>query len=358
MYKKVYMKIAFFVAIFPQSVFAGCLNENAESRLANFCLVNSLNGKTIDLSTASIIDFSLKREGYAAGLGLPNRVERTSIQAYVTPTIDYNSNINGGNPDRPLVLGGLTFTGDEEFLRREGIVAGLGAGVSGRSIYGEGKYLDYGLSANYAYSPQHSLGIVRARTNVCSRNHISNLWHIDACGDATRLVRDLAAETTGGVTLSAAKLFSTNIRAFHSTSLGVRRYYAEDYQQNQLQLGWSTVRDRGAYTAVNASFGETVPDTLSLRRSIQATVGTTVFDRALTATVGYSFSDGGRLLGFERNDTTRSFNISYRLTQNLSANLGYRDVDSTIDYFSEREPVVSVQFAPFGSIGKKGSKVP
>ena len=91
MYKKVYMKIAFFLAIFPQSVFAGCLNENAESRLANFCLVNGLNGKTIDLSTASIIDFSLKREGYAAGLGLPNRVERTSIQAYVTPTIDYNS---------------------------------------------------------------------------------------------------------------------------------------------------------------------------------------------------------------------------------------------------------------------------
>ena len=88
----------------------------------------------------------------------------------------------------------------------------------------------------------------------------------------------------------------------------------------------------------------------------QATVGTTVFDRALTATVGYSFSDGGRLLGFERNDTTRSFNISYRLTQNLSANLGYRDVDSTIDYFSEREPVVSVQFAPLGLSAKRDRK--
>ena len=129
-------------------MFASCLKENAGSRLSIFCLVNSFNGKTIDLSTASLIGFNLKREGYAAGLGLPNRVDRTSIQTYVTPTIDYNSNINGGNPDRPLVLGGLTFTGDEEFLRREGIVAGLGAGVNGRSIYGEGKYSSYGISAS------------------------------------------------------------------------------------------------------------------------------------------------------------------------------------------------------------------
>ena len=119
-------KNSLFWLFLPQTVFAGCLNENTESRLANFCLVNSLNGKTIDLSTASIIDFNLKREGYAAGLGLPNRVERTSIQAYVTPTIDYNSNINGGNPNRPLVLGGLTFTGDEEFLMTRRHCCGLG----------------------------------------------------------------------------------------------------------------------------------------------------------------------------------------------------------------------------------------
>jgi hypothetical protein len=285
-------------------------------------------------------------EGYAAGLGLPNRVEQNSVQTFVTPTIDYNTNINGGNPNRPLVLGGLTFTGDDAFLRREGRVAGAAAGVIGRSIVGEGRYLDYGIATNYAYSSQHSLGIARGSANLCSRNQIANQWYVDACGDATRLVRDLAAENTAGLTLSTAKLFSTGDGAYHSTSFGIRRHYAESYQQNQIQLGWSTVRNRGAYTALNAAFGETVPDQLSLRRSVNATVGTTVFSRTLTATVGYSYSDGGRLLGFERNDTSRSINISYGLTQNLSLNVGYRSVDSTIDYFSEREPVVSVQFAP------------
>ena len=331
---------------FATTAHASCLNPNADTRLRTFCVAETLVGNAVSLNDAVLLDTLLKRGGYAMGLGLPNQVPQSSTQTFITPTIDYNTNINGGNPNRPLVLGGLTFTGDEENLRRKGVVAGVGAGINGRSIFGEGRYLDYSMAANYAYSPQHSLSTARANANVCSRNHIANQWYVDACGDATRLVRDLAAENTAGLTLSTAKLFATGNGAYHSTSLGVRRHYAQSYQQNQLQLGWSTVRNRGAYTALNAAFGETVPNELALRRSVSATVGTTVFDRALTATVGYSYADGGRLLGFERNDTTRSINFSYGLTQNLSLNVGYRSVDSTIDYFSERAPVVSVQFAP------------
>ena len=332
--------------LFPTTTEASCLYPNADTRLRTYCVAETLVGNAVTLNDAVLFDTLLKREGYATGLGLPNRIEQHSVQTFVTPTVDYNTNINGGNPNRPLVLGGLEFNGDEEFLHKEGLVAGVAAGVNGRSIVGEGRYLDYGIAANYAYSPQHSLSTARANANVCSRNHIANQWYVDACGDATRLVRDLAAENTAGLTLSTAKLFATGNGAYHSTSFGVRRHYAESYQQNQLQLGWNTVRNRGAYTALIAAFGEAVTDQLSLRRSVNATVGTTVFNRALTATVGYSYSDGGRLLGFERNDTTRSINISYGLTQNLSLNVGYRSIDSTINYFSEREPVVSVQFAP------------
>ncbi|WP_445808804.1 hypothetical protein [Yoonia sp.] len=324
---------------------ASCLNPNADTRLRTFCVAETLLGNAVTLNEALLLDTLLKREGYATGIGLANPVDTSTTQTFVSPVLDYNTNINGGNPNRPLVLGGLEFTGDEEFLRKEGIVAGVGAGVNGRSIVGEGRYLDYGIAANYAYSPQHGLSTVRGSANLCSRNHIANQWYMDACGDTTRLVRDLAAETNSGLSLSTAKLFTTGNGAYHSASVGVRRYYAEAYQQNQIQLGWNTVRNRGAYTAINAAFGETVASQLSLRRSVSATVGTTVFNRALTATVVYSYADGGKLLGFERNDTTRSINISYGLTQNMSLNVGYRSIDSTIEYFSEQEPIVSVQFA-------------
>jgi len=325
---------------------ASCLNANADTRLRTYCVAETLLGNAVTLNDVLLLDTLFKREGFTAGIGLPHQVPQSSTQSFVTPVLDYNTNINGGNPNRPLVLGGLDFTGDENFLRKEGVVAGVGTGVNGRTVYGNGDYLDYAVSASYAYSPQHGLSTARGSANLCSRNHIANQWYVDACGDTTRLVRDLAAENTAGLTLTTAKLFTTGNGAYHSTSASIRRYYAESYQQNQIQLGWNTVRNRGAYTGFNFSFGEAVPNQLAQRRSVSATVGTTVFDRALTATVGYSYSDGGRLLGFERNDTTRSINISYGLTQNLSMNVGYRSIDSTIDYFSEQEPIVSVQFAP------------
>lgn len=325
---------------------ASCINANADTRLRTYCVAETLVGNAVTLNDALLLDTLLKREGFAAGIGLANLVDTSTTQTFVSPVLDYNTNINGGNPNRPLVLGGLTFTGDEESLRRKGVVAGVAAGVNGRRVYGDGDYLDYALSASYAYSPQHGMGIARGSANVCSRNHIANQWYMDACGDTTRLVRDLAAETNSGLSLSTAKLFTTGNGAYHSASVGVRRYYAEAYQQNQIQLGWNTVRNRGAYTGFTFSFGEAVPNQLAQRRSVSATVGTTVFDRALTATASYSYADGGRLLGFERNDGTRSLTLNYALNANLSVTVGYRTVDSSIDYFSEQEPIVSIQFAP------------
>jgi len=325
---------------------ASCLNHNADSRLRTYCAAETLLGNAVTLNDALLLDTLLKREGFAAGIGLPNPVDRSTTQAFISPLLDYNSNINGGNPNRPLVLGGLTFIGDEANLRREGAVAGAAAGVNGRTAYGNDNYLDYAVSASYAYSPQHSLGIARGSANICSRNFIVNQWYIDACGDTTRLVRDLIAETNSGLSLSTAKLFGTGNGAFHSASFGIRRYYAEEYQQNQIQLGWNTVRNRGAYTGFNFSFGEAVPNHLAQRRSVSATLGTTVFDRALSATASYSYADGGKILGFERDEITRSITINYAITNSLSVNVGFREVDSSIDYFSEREPIVSLQFAP------------
>ena len=345
-------RLYFFSTIFAALLLAtiaeaSCLNPNADTRLRTYCVAETLVGNAVTLNDAVLLDTLLKREGYATGLGLPNQVPQSSTQTFVTPTLDYNANINGGNPNRPLVLGGLTFTGDDAFLRHEGVVAGVGAGVNGRTVYGDGAYLDYAVSASYAHSPRHGMGIARGSANVCSRNHITNQWYADACGDATRLVRDLVAETNSGLSLSTVKLFTAGNGAYHSTSVGVRRYYTEEYQQNQIQVGWSTVRNRGAYTGFNFNFGEAVPNQLAQRRSVSATVGTTLFDRALTATASYSYADGGRLLGFERNDTTRSLTLNYAFNANMSVTVGYRAVDSSIDYFSGREPIVSLQLAPF-----------
>jgi hypothetical protein len=334
-----------FVVALTQSASA-CYSPILSERFANFCVAEQLDLRKLSPNELVIVDYRLKREGYSRGLGFPSSVEQTSVQTFASPILDYNTNINGGNPNRPLVLGGLTFDGDPENFRKSGVIAGASLGVSGRHIYGDGRYLDFGISASYAHSPDHKIGIARTTANVCSRNDIGSQWYVDACGDSARLVRDLSAETTSGLTLSATKLFTTNGSAFHSANVGVRRHFAEEYDHKQLLMGVTTARKNGIYTSLNLALGEGVENQLVLRRGVQATVGANLFNKPVTATFGYSHSDGGKLFGFERSDTSTSINISYAVSPTVSVNIGYKQTKSTIDYFNENEPTVSVQLAP------------
>jgi hypothetical protein len=322
------------------------MTGNSDSRLKTFCVAETLKNKQIGIGDAQFLDAMLKREGYSGGLGFPTTVHQTSIETSVSPVLDYNNNINAGNPNRPLVLGSLSLDGDADYIRKAGVVAGLSTGASGRHIYGNGRYLDFGVSASYAHSLNHKMGIARVSASVCSLNDIGKHWYVDACGDSTRLVRDLAAETTSGLTISTTKLFTINGSAFNAANIGVRRHFSEEYEQRQLLLGVSTERSNGVYTAVNVALGEGVENQLALRHSVQASVGTSLFEKPLTATFSYAYSDGGMLLGFNRNDTNRSITVSYAVTSMISLNVGYRQTRSSIDYFNANEPTVSVQLTP------------
>ena len=334
--------------LFSAEAHASCLNPSADSRLRTYCVTETLKDRMVTLGDAQVLDLLLKREGYARGLGLSAEVRRKAIQPFIAPIFEYSANINAGNPDRPLVLGELTFFGAEESFRKEGVVAGIAAGVSGRHIYGEGRYLDFSAGVSYAHSPRHDIGIARAFANICSRNHIQNNWFMDGCASTTRLNRDLKNETKSNLTLSTTKLFSASRTVHHAATIGLQRYFEHgSYQQNQLLLGWQTVRSDSFYNSINVTLGGAVTDTLATRHSVSTTLGTTLFDRALTATVSYSYADGGRLFGVDRNDTTIAATLNYAVHPRVSLNIGYKRTNSSIDYFSEREPIIGVQVAPW-----------
>ena len=338
--------IVFIVAVIASCpVQASCLNTNADGRLSTYCVAEALNGSVISLNEAVLLDALLQREGFNVGAGFRAAADINKTQTFLSPLLEYNTNINGGNPNRPLVLGGLTFKSDEENLRRKGFMTGAVAGLNGRTVYGNGRYLDYTGSIRHVYSFKHDMGISRASVDACSRNHIANQWYLDACGNATRLVRDLVSETNKNLLLNTSAHFRIGDSVFHKASFGVRRYYTSSYEQNQIQLALDTVRSKGAYTGFQFNFGEAIANTLVMRRSVNATLGTTLFERALTVNVAYSYADGGRLLGFVRNDDTLSLTFKYAFNDNYSATIGYRAVDSTIEYFSEREPILGLHYS-------------
>lgn len=336
----------FFSTAAITSADASCLTASSNERLSNYCLVHRVNNRIASLRTAQVIDYRLKHEGYARGLGLPGRAEKLSFQPYVTPILDYETDINGGNPNKPLQLGNLTFNGDPNLVRKEGIVAGAGAGAYGRYLVNEGRYIDYGFGASYAHSFEHDIGIQRRFANLCSKHHIKNWWYIDGCASSSYVEKQLTDDTRNTLSLTTAKLFTSSPNSHHQASLGVNRVYDEDYEQNQLVLGFQTIHSNGWYSAINAVFGESIDGDIAVREAVSASLSLPVRNRRVTVSASYSEADGAKLLGFARADDTWSVSASYNVYKNVDLSVGYTDTDSTIDYFDVSTPTVSVSFTP------------
>ena len=325
---------------------ATCLNASPNERLSNYCLVERASKQVIDLRSAQVIDYRLKREGYERGLGLPGRAKQFSFQPYVTPILDYDTDINGGNPNKPLQLGNLTFNGDPNLVRKEGVIVGAGAGAYGRYLTGEGRYLDYGFGASYAHSFEHDIGIRRRFASLCSKNHVKNWWYVDGCAGSSYVEKDLTEDTRNTLSLTTSKLFTSSLNSHHQASVGVNRVYDEDYEQNQLSFGFQTIHSNGWHTGVNATFGESIDGEIAVREAVSASLALPVRNRRLTVSASYSEADGAKLLGVERAEETWTFSASYNVYKNVDVGIGYTETDSTIDYFDVSTPIVRISFKP------------
>jgi hypothetical protein len=343
------MRVAVFMLPFllPNSTIAACYTEGATARLSNYCAMDRIQGARVDLRTVQLIDYKLKLEGSSNGLGLPTRVAANMVTNFAYPILSYSDDINGGNSAEPLVLGELTFDGEEELYRKKGIVVGLGAGLKERYIYGQGRYLNYGLNASYVHSPQHGIGIATTSANVSSINHIKNWWYLDVHANTSRMSKDITNDKSSNLTVVTSKVYSSGDNTYNEASFGVNRYFAESYNQNQLVLGYDTIHPNGVFSAVDVTFGESVKNQLASKMSLRAKVIIKLADKPLTVSASYADADGGRLLGFERSDETYSISATYNLWSNLTASVGYRTTNSTIDYFDVNTPTFGVHFSSF-----------
>lgn len=335
--------LPFFFLSLPAN--ASCYVDGASTRLGNYCALDKINGTRVDVRTAQMIDYKLKLEGSTNGLGLPKRLAAKTTRKSIYPILSYSDNLNGGNSPEPLVLGNLTFEGNEELVRKEGVIAGFGAGVSGRYIHTEGKYLSYGIRASYAHSPKYGLGVATTSANLSSINHIKNWWYLDVHANTSRVHKDITDETSSNLSIVTSKVFEPVDSVYSEASFGVNRYFAESYNQNQLQLGYKTIHANGVYSALNLTVGDAVENQLATKQALSAQIVAQLANKPLKLSASYSQADGGMLLGVERDETTMSVSASYPIWKKLTANVGYRKTDSTIDYFDVSTPIFGIQFA-------------
>ena len=92
-------------------------------------------------------------------------------------------------------------------------------------------------------------------------------------------------------------------------------------------------------------FGEAVENQLATKISLKAKVITNLAKKPLTLSASYADADGVMLFGVERSEETYSICASYPLWRGITASIGHRTTDSTIDFFDVSTPTFGIQFS-------------
>lgn len=332
-------------SLLAQRVEASCLNAKSNERLLTRCLIEEARAGVLPVGAAGLLDSRLKTSGYDRGIGLPGSIDRATFAFSLSPRVSYSSNVNGGNPDKPLALGSLVFKGDPELRKRGGFLGGAEATGGGRFLYGEGRYYDYSASASYEYSPLNDVTVRRLAGALCSRNHIKNWWYVDACGRVSDIEKEFSGDTEAVASVDVVKIFASPAGQ-HQVSFDFRQVYTPDYEQDQASIAFETVQKRGFFISLAAGFGEPVENELAVRSFASVTLVASAGGRPVSFSAQHSFADGGLLFGFEREDETWALALSYAVTDRIGVGASYLFTDSSIDYFDRSEPSLTLQFSP------------
>ena len=215
---------------------------------------------------------------------------------------------------------------------------GAGIGTSGRSLYGRGKYFNMNIDASYAHSPAHHIGIATLSASACAKNYLKDLWHLDVCGSTQRTHKDITDQNSGHFSVSAVRLYTSAPFTHHHAAVGVKRYFANSYIQNQLTFGIETIHNSGLFSKISATLGEALENKLVTRKSLSGSLRMQAWGKPLTTSAGYSAAKGGKLFGVDWDEKTTSFNVTYQLFSSVTIGVGYSITDSTIDYYDVSEP--------------------
>ena len=332
----------------PTSAWSTCVASSLNERLSNFCLFENTYGVNNRSDFIKYVDIRIKKEGYSdgIGLGLIEKAEPVVIQTFLMPTLSHSTNTNGGNPNKALVLGGATFIGNPALERKPGMLAGLSGGMTGRGIYGSGKYVDLDLRASYSVVPQSPISVMSFSGNLCSKNHIKTFWFIDMCLLSEVINKKITNENISSFKLSTSKMFSAQNTGAHELSVGFKKQFQSLYTQNKAFLDIESISKNGLYSKFTFTIGEPKNDNLTSRKSFNASVKTLVLGKPFFVTGTYNISKGGKILGYGRDENTSSINFSYPLDNRITLGIGYTKINSSIDYFSISEPNFNIQFNP------------
>ena len=331
--------------IFLGQIVSACANTNNEA-LQVYCFLNELEKQPVSRDIAAKIDKKLKSQGYKNGLALGFKDPAEAINISVSSSINFDDNLNGGNPRGPLRLGGLTFQTDPDLERKSGVLIGGQVNLEHRKPISEGKYITLHASVSRLHNAEHDMAVGSRYGEICSINHIKNWWYLNACGVKSHQEKKLNSNNSSQYSLSTSKIFGGNDQNYSAVTAGLNNLRTEEFTQNQLRFGYENLNPNGRNFSLNVTFGKPVKNALTLQNSVEISYTTIIRKKPLKINFKTTNYSGSKLLGYGRSDIANSINLSLPLTKSLVLTAGATETNSSIDYYDSLTPVFGLQYNP------------
>ena len=326
------------ISLWTTSAQANCLVFTQNERLSNYCLLNEVSGKLMDGQTASVVVQRLQREGYFGGINEPTWATK------ITPSVTYSNNINGGNPNKKLVLGKLEFDGDPNLVAKQGIVGNLNLNAFNRITFGEGDYITTSLAGALSYSPEHDVSYSNASANICSKNKVDEEFYLDVCGSISHQKKQISEDRSKALNVSLSHLAQIPKFGYVDLSIGAIRSIQDDYTQNQLKASIDIIHNNNWFGALGVRKGEAVPNQLALDIGFDILFSRIISGKIVDFKFAHEYQTGGKLFGVVRTDEITSVTASLPFREGLTANIGFVQSDSSIDYFDQDFPIIGLTY--------------
>ena len=326
------------ISLWTTSAEANCLVFAQNERLSNYCLLNEVSGKLMDGQTASVVVQRLQREGYFGGISEPTWATK------IAPSVTYSNNINGGNPDKKLVLGNLEFDGDPNLVAKEGVIGNLNLSALNRVTFGEGDYITTSFAGTLSYSPEHDIGYSNASASICSRNKLDDEFHIDVCGSFSHQNKEITEDSAKTLNVSFNHLTQVPKFGYVDFSISALRSIQDDYAQNQLKATINMIHNNNWYGAFGLRKGEAVQNQLVLDVGLDIQFSRIVSGKKVDFRFAHEYQTGGKLFGVARTDKVTSVVASLPLNEDFNADIGFGISDSSIDYFDRDFPIIGLTY--------------
>jgi hypothetical protein len=316
------------------SSWATCVSHSPNERTHNVCIVSSMNNASLTQKQYDQIVTQLRLSGNMLGdIGLAEYPSFFNFN--LRPVVKWDSNANGGNPNKPLTLGGFTFTGDETFNQKPGLLAGLAASISARRVIREGSFIDVNSYITVTQPINYYLTVLEHGYTVCGKIGLVRNFFFDHCYSQNSIEKKIRNSHIYTKKFVLGQVIETTNGAMS----------VEVVKEIQKSDSLITIKDSAILTneshnaaayqveLFNKNPHQTTPSALS-SKGVKLSLYANWFDRNSYIVLSHEQFSTQAFLGYPVERTTEGISFGSELITGRHAELSLINQRSNVDYYS------------------------